>query len=642
MCSHRYDTAYDAALAYDQAARMINEAKVVSHAARRRTRPVNFPQVQRFDKGLHARLLALFKAHPAAPAPAPAQHAPKRKLDQTDVGRSLRTHALTAAAAASGAASHQQPVLAAAAGAWEDAYDADAADAAEAAAALTAMGSGGLTYSAPQRSIPQEQHAGAGLLAALAAHCGIQTVPSGSSRAGALLSGAGQPGAGGEGSMHALLQPAADAAAGDAAAAGNPVAQVLLRAALPEPSSDAAQQVAASALDGDDWAGKHAGVQAVGTTQTMPASAAAGDSRQPASPLSQSGSVGSAAAGAAAAAAAANGPDTDSRSNGASAGVGCLQQLHEPPPQLLQQAQGQPQSRSLPEQLQQLLAQARNDDGAPGAQGVAQRLLLQVLVQHLPQLQQAQGRSVEPSQAQPAHPAQGTPALAGQPLQPPHLLRLPEQMLPWPAQQQLPGPAPDELQWQPELDTAAAVLPGAAGAEAGGMLARISSSDLLSVANSCLHEIVDMRLAVLMAPQDTSSLSVLQEMLAAAQQQQQQQTRWLPTSTGPPQPADEAQSARSLPMAPERVVALSVMRVFQQLLVETAAGQALPAERAYVLAALNQLQSALSGLQRITAAATDAVARDARACLREWVGAHLSLPARTSITSAVGRLAALL
>jgi hypothetical protein len=172
------------------------------------------------------------------------------------------------------------------------------------------------------------------------------------------------------------------------------------------------------------------------------------------------------------------------------------------------------------------------------------------------------------------------------------------------------------------------------------MLARISSSDLLSVANSCLHEIVDMRLAVLMAPQDTSSLTVLQQMLAAAQQQQQ--PRLLPTPSGLPQTADEAQSARSLPMAPERVVALSVMRVFQQLLVETAAGQALPAERAYVLAALNQLQSALSGLQRITAAATDVVARDARACLKEWVGAHLSLPAPTSITSAVGRLAALL
>jgi hypothetical protein len=300
----------------------------------------------------------------------------------------------------------------------------------------------------------------------------------------------------------------------------------------------------------------------------------------------------------------------------------------------------------LPEQLQQLLAQARNDDGAPGAQGVAQRLLLQVLVQHLPQLQQAQGqRAVEPSQAQSAHPAQGNSAPPGLLLQPPRLLRLPEQMLPWPAQQQLPGSEHGELQLQPQCDTAAAVLPGAAGrgavdGEAGGMLARISSSDLLSVANSCLHEIVDMRLAVLMAPQDTSSLTALQQMLAAAQQQQQQQLRWLPTPTGLPQTADEAQSARSLPMAPERVVALSVMRVFQQLLVETAAGQALPAERAYVLAALNQLQSALSGLQRITAAATDA--RDARACLREWVGAHLRLPARTSITSAVGRLAALL
>lgn len=229
----RYDTAYDAALAYDQAARMINEAKVVSHAARRRTRPVNFPQVQRFDKGLHARLLTLFKAHPAALAPAPAHHALKRKLDQTDLGSSLRTHALTAAAAFSGAASHQAHVLAVAADACQDVYDADAAAAAEAAAALTAMGSGGLTYSAPPHSIPQEQHTGAGLLAALAATRSCRTAPSGSSRAGALLLNAGQPRAGA-----VQLQPAADAAA-----VGSPVAQVLLRVALPEPSSHAAQQV---------------------------------------------------------------------------------------------------------------------------------------------------------------------------------------------------------------------------------------------------------------------------------------------------------------------------------------------------------------------------------------------------------------
>jgi hypothetical protein len=327
-------------------------------------------------------------------------------------------------------------------------------------------------------------------------------------------------------------------------------------------------------------------------------------------------------------------------------GVADLQQLQEPQPHLLHQAQGQPQSRSLPEQLQQLLAQAKNDDGAPDAQGLAQRLLLQVLVQHLPQLQQAQGQcAVEPSQAQSAHRARGSAAAPGLLLHPPRLVHLPEQMLPWPAQQQLPAPERDELQWQPQRDPAAAVLPGGAGsdavdAEAGGMLARISSSDLLSVANSCLHEIVDMRLVVLTAAQDTSSLTVLQQMLAAAQQQEQ--PRWLPTRTGLPQIADEAQSAQSLPMAPERVVALSVLRVFQQLLVQTAAGQALPAERAHVLAALNQLQAALSGLQRITAAATGAVPHDARSCLKKWVGAHLSLPARTNITSAVARLAALL
>jgi hypothetical protein len=174
------------------------------------------------------------------------------------------------------------------------------------------------------------------------------------------------------------------------------------------------------------------------------------------------------------------------------------------------------------------------------------------------------------------------------------------------------------------------------------MLSRIGSSELVSVANSCLHEIIDMRLAVLMAPQHSSSIAVLQAHLAAAQQQRQQ--GWMASAPGAcvSMAMDEAQSA--LPMAPERVVALSMMRAFLQLVGDAAGAQGLDlqAELQSVLGALNQLQQALSGLQRVTAAASVHPAVNAAACLGEWKAANLGLSPRMAIHPAVERFVEML
>jgi hypothetical protein len=157
--------------------------------------------------------------------------------------------------------------------------------------------------------------------------------------------------------------------------------------------------------------------------------------------------------------------------------------------------------------------------------------------------------------------------------------------------------------------------------------------------------VIDLRLAALLAPQDSSCLPVLQQAVVLRQQQQQQRAQpgqALNASAG-------AGVAAAPPMQPERVVALSVMRQFLQLLDETSAGQGLAAaaaastERTHVLDALNQLQQALSALQRVAAGALQDPASDAKTCLAAWVADNLGLPPQsTSINAAVARLALLL
>lgn len=88
----------------------------------------------------------------------------------------------------------------------------------------------------------------------------------------------------------------------------------------------------------------------------------------------------------------------------------------------------------------------------------------------------------------------------------------------------------------------------------------------------------------------------------------------------------------------------AVLERFLQLVDEAAASQGLAAaalERTHVLDALNQLQQALSALQRSeAAAAAQGLRLDARACLRQWVADNLGLPPQTRISPAVSMLVA--
>lgn len=679
---------------------MINDAKQLCHTARRRTRPINFPHLQPYDKALHVRLLAILKGLPtAASTPPPAQHAQhssKRKRDQAEAGSGsvLQVAASFAAAAAAGAAAaHQQEaLLLAAAGGHHSVPQHDAtAEAVEAAAALAAMGSVGLTHSAPQ-AFAGLQEQPLGFFGTSAAHFASMPLPAACSSGGVSVwprqqqdaagaAGAPQdavgpahlPADGGsmprssetyvcetpmadapqdcmavepDGAPAAAAEPACAAAdpadntapaAAAAAAEGmccflGPVARVILEAVFPQSDPGALwcaawPAAAASGFGQGHVEGSGTSGQAVREEQAAPGCS---HLAEPAS--SQSGSVscpvsGAAVDAAAAAAAAAQGGDD------------------------VCQGPQQPQ-----QQLQQhMLGQDAGDVGLQDdATNLAQQLL-QMLAQQLPRLLPPELRQpeAEPPQVQPQ-------PLQPPQLQPPHtlfassiaeLMRLPEWSLQWPGlQQQLAEPATAAPLQQPQRQQPAAVGqhgPALAGSTSGGMLGRISSCDLLSVANSCLHEVIDLRLAALLAPQDSSCLPILQQAVVVRQQQQQQRAQ-------PGQPlhayagagAAAAAAAQPAPtVQPERVVALSVIRQFLQLLDDPAASQgpaAAATERTHVLDALNQLQQALSALQRATAGALQDPGSDAKTCLGEWVADNLGLPPSTSINVAVARLALLL
>lgn len=182
----------------------------------------------------------------------------------------------------------------------------------------------------------------------------------------------------------------------------------------------------------------------------------------------------------------------------------------------------------------------------------------------------------------------------------------------------------------------------AAAAGGGGLLAGVSSrAELLQVTNACLHSLLDMRLAVLMVPAQAAPLQGARAHLLAQRQQQQsvssagQSSGIVPAGHWPSSP----------PTAEIASTVSAVLERFLQLLDEAAAGQGLAAaaarQRTHVLAALNQLQQALSALQRAeAAAAAQGLRLDARACLRQWVADNLGLPPQTRIDPAVSMLVA--
>lgn len=212
-------------------------------------------------------------------------------------------------------------------------------------------------------------------------------------------------------------------------------------------------------------------------------------------------------------------------------------------------------------------------------------------------------------------------------LQPPELLPLPQCLPgmvapPLPPQQQ--GGEGDP---QPDRDPSAAAA-AAAGAGPPGLLFRVASrADLMRVTNSCLHKLLDMRLAVLMVAEQGSPWEGLRSYLSTEHQQAE---------------AAAAAAAVSLPVTTAAV--LSILGQFVQLLGEGLAGQGLgpQAERLFVLGALNQLQQVLSGLQRTAAAAAGDAGADARACVGQWVAAGLGLPPQTAVSPVVSRLVEML
>jgi len=149
------------------------------------------------------------------------------------------------------------------------------------------------------------------------------------------------------------------------------------------------------------------------------------------------------------------------------------------------------------------------------------------------------------------------------------------------------------------------------------------------VANSCLHALLDMRLGVLTLPEQHSSLAAMQLFLVGQRQQQQQQQQTAPHG---------GVSQSGVPAANQP--ALLLLEQLLMLLTEAVSGQGLSAaaERSFVLGAVNQLQQALSGLQRITAAAPS-TGFNRRSCIKEWLAANLCLPAHTPVNPAVGQLA---
>jgi hypothetical protein len=189
------------------------------------------------------------------------------------------------------------------------------------------------------------------------------------------------------------------------------------------------------------------------------------------------------------------------------------------------------------------------------------------------------------------------------------------------------------------------LLPGG-----GGLLSGVTSrAELLQVTNACLHSLLDMRLAVLMVPAHASTLQGARAHLLTQRQQQQQQQQQ--SASGGRHSLAGPVTAGHWPSSPATAeiagTVSAVLERFLQLLGETAAGQGLAAaaaattERTHVLAALNQLQQALSALQRSeAAAAAQAPGLDARACLRQWVADNLGLGPQTSIHPAVSMLVA--
>jgi hypothetical protein len=184
----------------------------------------------------------------------------------------------------------------------------------------------------------------------------------------------------------------------------------------------------------------------------------------------------------------------------------------------------------------------------------------------------------------------------------------------------------------------------AAAAGGGGLLSAVSSgAELLQVTNACLHSLLDMRLVILMLPQQDSVLQGARaHLLAQRQQQQQAGVSGVGASSAGPRNARQWMSGAPTPEVAATV--LAVLERFLQLLSEAAARQGLTAaafERTFVLGALNQLHQALSALQRIEAAAgVQDPAVGVRSCLVEWVGGNLGLPPQTSINEAVSLLVA--
>jgi hypothetical protein len=167
-----------------------------------------------------------------------------------------------------------------------------------------------------------------------------------------------------------------------------------------------------------------------------------------------------------------------------------------------------------------------------------------------------------------------------------------------------------------------------------------SRVQLLQVTNSCLHKLLDMRLAALMASDQVNTLPRLQEYLQMERQQQQQQGG---DGAGPSSAPGGAAAPSSAAAAAGNSTVLAVLDCFLQLMCEAVDEQGLapPSERAYVLGVLNQLQQGLSGLQRVTACAVGEPAGEASsawACLRQWLTGNLGLPAQAAIHPVVGRL----
>jgi hypothetical protein len=221
-------------------------------------------------------------------------------------------------------------------------------------------------------------------------------------------------------------------------------------------------------------------------------------------------------------------------------------------------------------------------------------------------------------------------------LQPPELLPLPQCMPgmvapPPPQQTSQGGELPPQADRDPTAAATAAASAAAAGAGPPGLLLGVTSrADLVRVTNSCLHKLLDMRLAVLMVAEQGSPWEGLRAYLSTQHQQAEAAT------------AAAAAAAGSLPVTAAAV--LSILGQFVQLLGEGLAGQGLgpQAERLFVLGAMNQLQQVLSGLQRTAAAAAGDAGADARACVGQWVAAGLGLSPQTAISPVVSRLVAML